>query len=210
MSVSGGWLSRASPTCLASSSEPRPIAVTCSVVGGCFLSAPGPAVAEAIALRALGRGTEALEAALPIAVGPPSIVNELRREAYVEAGLAALALGDDPVVRRLIEFVADLPPAMRSPLLQAGAARFTGLLAARQGDTRTTDECLGAAIRELREIDAPFVLAQVLLEHAEQLHADGSDEDAAPLLAEAIEIFTRLRATPYLQRARAIGAGVTA
>jgi tetratricopeptide (TPR) repeat protein len=172
--------------------------------------AGGPAVARAVALRALGRGSEALEAAFPIAIGPPEIINELRREAFVEAGLAALAIDDESAVKRLIKFVADLPPAMRSPLLRAGAARFAGLLAARQGDTATTDECLDAAVRELREIEAPFVLAQVLLEHAEQLHADGRHEAAAPLLAEATETFTRLRATPYLQRAQAIRAGVTA
>ncbi len=172
--------------------------------------AAGPTVAQAIALRALGRGAEALQAALPIATGPPQIVNELRREAFVEAGLAALALGDEDTVKRLIEFVTVMPPVKRSPLLRAGAARFAGLLAARQGETTTADEHLDAATRELREIDAPFVLAQVLLEHAEQLHAEKRDEEAAPLLAEATEIFTRLRATPYLQRAQAIGAGVTA
>ncbi len=54
------------------------------------------------------------------------------------------------------------------------------------------------------------MLAQVLLEHAELLHAEGDGEAAAPLLGEATEIFTRLRATPYLQRAQAIRAGVTA
>jgi hypothetical protein len=172
--------------------------------------AAGPTVAQAIALRALGRDTEALQAALPIATGPPRIVNEDRREAFLEAGLAALALGDEGTVKRLIEFVADLPLAMRSPLLRAGAARFAGLLAGRRGDTTTADEHLDAATRELREIDTPFVLAQVLLEHAEQLHADGRDDYAAPLLAEATEIFTRLQATPYLQRAQAPVAGVAA
>ncbi len=172
--------------------------------------AAGPTVARAIALRALGRDADALQAALPIATGPPEINNEARREAYVEAGLAALAVGDEATVKRLIKFVADLPPVMRSPLLRAGAARLAGLLAGQRGDTRTADEHLDAAARELREIDAPFVLAQVLLEHAEQRHAETRDEDAAPLLAEATEIFTRLRATPYLQRAQAIAAGITA
>jgi tetratricopeptide (TPR) repeat protein len=166
--------------------------------------AAGPTVAEAIALRALGRDSEALLAALPIATGPPEIVNELRREAFVEAGLAALALGDEPAVRRLIEFVAELSPVLRSPLLRAGAARFAGLLAGRRGDTTAADEHLDAATRELREIDTPFVLAQVVLEHAELLHADGRDDEAAPLLAEATEIFTRLRATPYLERAQTL------
>ena len=172
--------------------------------------AASPTVASAIALRALGRDADALQAALPIATGPPEILNEDRREAYVEAGLAAVALGDEATVERLIDFVADLPPVMRSPLLRAGAARFAGLLAERRNDTESADEQLEAATRELRAIDAPFALAQVLLEHAQQLHADTRDEHAAPLLAEATETFTRLRATPYLERAQALGVGVAA
>ena len=52
------------------------------------------------------------------------------------------------------------------------------------------------------------MLAQVLLEHAELLHADRRDEAGAPLLGEAIEIFTRLRATPHHDRAQALSAGV--
>ena len=93
---------------------------------------------------------------------------------------------------------------MRSPLLRAGAARFAGLLAARHGDTKTADGHLDRASSELRAIDAPFVLAQVLLEHAELLHADRQDAEAVPLLAEATEIFTRLRATPYVERAQTL------
>ena len=98
-------------------------------------------VARAIALRALGDNRAALDAALPVAVDT-AVVNEDRREAYVEAGLAALALGDEATVERLIVFVGELTPALRSPLMRAGAARFAGLLAQRRGDTATADERL--------------------------------------------------------------------
>ena len=77
-----------------------------------------------------------------------------------------------------------------------------GLLAARHGDAKQADEHLADAIRELREIDAPYVLAQVLLERAELMHAEGSAHDTASLLNEATEIFARLRATPCLERAQ--------
>ena len=171
---------------------------------------PSATVARAIALNALGRPSEALRAALVVAMSGSEVANEDRREAYVEAGLAALALDDQATVERLIEYVAELPPAMRSPLLRAGAARFGGLLAQRRGDTAEADERLTAATRELRAIEAPFVLGQVLVEHAELLHAYGRDTDAAPLKAEAVVIFERLRAAPWLQRAQAVGSGVTA
>jgi class 3 adenylate cyclase/tetratricopeptide (TPR) repeat protein len=162
--------------------------------------AAGPSVARAIALRALGDPAEALKAAVPIATGGREVANEDRREAFLEAGLAALELGDEPTVQRLIDFVAELPPALRSPLLLAGAARFEGLLAVRRGDIRKADERLLAATRELREIEAPFVLAQVLLDHAELLQGVGREDEAAPLLAEARAIFERLGAQPWLGR----------
>ena len=171
---------------------------------------PSATVARAIALNALGRPSEALRAALVFAMSGSEVANEDRREAYVEAGLAALALDDQATVEKLIEYVDKLPPAMRSPLLRAGAARFAGLLAQRRGELAAADERLAAATRELRAIEAPFVLGQVLVEHAELLHACGRDTDAAPLKAEATVIFERLRAVPWLQRAQAVGSGVTA
>jgi tetratricopeptide (TPR) repeat protein len=163
--------------------------------------ATGPLVARAIALRGLGRDAEALAVALPIAIGGTEVLNEDRREAYVEAGLAALALGDETALERLIAFVAELPPATRSPLLRSGAARFAGLLASRRGDARAAGERLAAAARELDEVEAPFNLAQVQLEHAEVLVAAGHEDEAAPLLAAARATFERLGAAPWLARA---------
>ncbi len=169
-----------------------------------------PAVATSIALNAFGRHREALQAALPIAISPPEVSNEDRREAYVEAGFAALALEDHATLERLIEYAGGLPPAQRSPLLRAGAARLAGLLAARRGETEVAEGRLGDAIRELRAVEVPFVLAQVLLEHAEHLYSTGNEDQAAPLLAEATDIFTRLRAAPWLERAHALRSAVAA
>jgi tetratricopeptide (TPR) repeat protein len=168
-----------------------------------------PAVAQAIALRALGRDAEALAAALPVATSRPTIANEDRREAYLEAGHAALALGDEATVQQLVEYVAGLPPAMRSPLLRAAADRFAGLLAFRRGDLREADARLSAGIREIRTVESPFNLAQMLLERAEILAA-GEETDVAPLISEARAIFARLGATPWLERATALGSVVPA
>jgi class 3 adenylate cyclase/predicted ATPase len=171
---------------------------------------PSATVARAIALNALGNHRDAFDAALSIATSGAEVANEDRREAYVEAGLAAVALDDQAALENLVRYVIDLPPAMRSPLLRAGSARFAGLLARGRGDLAQADERLQAAIRELRTIEAPFVLGQVLVEHAELLCAGGRDDEAAPLKSEAIVIFERLRAAPWLQRAQAVDTGVTA
>jgi class 3 adenylate cyclase/predicted ATPase len=169
-----------------------------------------PQVAKAIALRFLGRNEEALATAMAVATGPGEIANEDRREAYCEAGLAALELGNEGAVERLIRFVAELPPALRTPLLRSGAARLEGLLAARRGDARGADERLATAARELQEIEAPFTLAQILLEHAEVLGSGGRGEEAASLLAAARSVFERLGARPWLERADAFEAAVLA
>jgi tetratricopeptide (TPR) repeat protein len=169
-----------------------------------------PLAAKAIALRFLGRLEEALESALPIATGPGEIANEDRREAYLEGGLAALQLGDEQAVEELIRFVAELPPALRTPLLRSTCARFEGLLAARRGDTKSADERLAAAARELREIEAPFNVAQILLDHAELLSGARRDDEAAPLLAQARAMFERLGARPWLERADALRPAVAA
>ena len=170
----------------------------------------GSTVARAIVLNATGKHREALDAALPIATAGSEIANEDRREAYVEAGMAALALDDEETVERLISTVQELAPAMRSPLLRASAARFEGRLAQRHGDLDKADERLAAAARELRAIDAPFALGQLLLDHAEVLYAAGRNDDSARLTAEAVTIFERLRATPWLARAQALGTQVVA
>jgi class 3 adenylate cyclase/tetratricopeptide (TPR) repeat protein len=169
----------------------------------------GATLARVIALGALGRHREVLDTALPIATAGTEVANEDRREAYMEAGTAALALDDQAAAESLIEYVGNIPPAMRSPILRAGAARFAGLLAQRRGEVRSADESLAGSVRELRQIESPFLLGQILLEHAEMLGAAGRDDDAAPLLTEAAEIFGRLRATPWLERAQALGTRVT-
>jgi tetratricopeptide (TPR) repeat protein len=167
-------------------------------------------VARAIALRFLGQDELALEAAMPVATGSAEIANEDRREAYFEAGLAALELGDEAVVRQLIQFVDELPPALRTPLLRSAAARFEGLLAARSGDSKTADERLATAARELDGIEAPFNLAQILLEQAEVLGSSGREEEATSLLAQARAVFEQLGARPWLDRADAFEAAVLA
>lgn len=52
-----------------------------------------------------------------------------------------------------------------------------------------------------RELAMPFYLAASTLEYAEWLGRHGRSGDAAPLAAEAREVFERLGARPWLERA---------
>ena len=88
-----------------------------------------------------------------------------------------------------------VPPGTRPPYLDAHARRFRARLA---------DDGAGyeAAAGRFRELGIPFWLAVTLLEHGEWLAGQGQASEAEPLLAEASEIFERLAATPWLERAR--------
>jgi len=73
-------------------------------------------------------------------------------------------------------------------------------VAAHAGDREPADRGFRHAAELLREVGAQFLLAIVLLEHGELLAAE-SPGDAEPLLTEAGEIFERLEAAPWLERA---------
>jgi hypothetical protein len=112
----------------------------------------------------------------------------------VEALESALELGETAKVDELVALIESLRPGERPPLLDAHAHRFRGRLT---GD----DASFKAAETRFRELGMPFWLAVTELEHAESLGAQDRADEAEELLAEAREIFARLEATPWLQRA---------
>jgi class 3 adenylate cyclase/tetratricopeptide (TPR) repeat protein len=125
------------------------------------------------------------------------------KQAVVVGMEAALALGDKGKAEELISSLEEAPPGRRAPFLEAQARRFR----ARLEDDEAQYE---AAERIFRELELPFWLAVVLLERGELVAGQGRAGDAEPLLAEALEIFERLEATPWLERAAKaspVGAG---
>jgi hypothetical protein len=114
---------------------------------------------------------------------------------------AALELGDLDKVEEVLALIEPLPVGLRPPLLTATAHRFRARLA---GDDPAADGSFTAAAAQLRALELLFHLAVVLLEHGEWLTGRGRPDDAAPLLAEAREIFDRLEAAPWLARVDAL------
>jgi tetratricopeptide (TPR) repeat protein len=162
--------------------------------------------AEAVVLRAEGKEEETLgaaEAALAAIeeIGPATQTVKL---AYPNALEAALALGDHGRAEELLERVESIPPGRLPPLLRAQALRFRARLAAAAGERMQAEASFKAAASSFREFGMPFWLAVVLTEHAEWLGADDRAGEPERLLAEAREIFTRLAATPWLERTEAM------
>ena len=65
------------------------------------------------------------------------------------------------------------------------------------------------AVTALRDVGEPFWVATALLEQAEWLAGHDHGEEIAPLLAEAREVFERLRAQPRLERVERLEAAYT-
>jgi class 3 adenylate cyclase/tetratricopeptide (TPR) repeat protein len=161
--------------------------------------------AKAALLRATGSPGEALAAAETALenIATLGATSQAIRFAIAEALESALALGDLTKVERLVEQIEGLRPRERSAFLRAQAARFRTLVAAARGGDDGVEQGFKTAEQILREHGMPFRLAVVELEHAEWLLGRARAGAAEPLLAEAREIFERLEAKPWLERANA-------
>ena len=144
---------------------------------------------SAVIARAEGRLEDALAAAREAVTAGSAMAGltfQAVKEASFESIEAALTLGRTEHALELIEEIEAIPPGLRSPFLVAQMQRFR----ARLGET----SLYTSAVAGLRELELPFWLAVTLLEQGEP---EGVDE--------AGEIFARLRATPWLERAAATG-----
>ena len=155
---------------------------------------------EAEVLLAEGKPQDALAAAEIALEGRAEHGMGAASGALEVALSAAFMLREEPKIEQLLAMLEEVPPGQRTPFLRALGARFGARREALHGDATTAEAGLAAAAKILREIERPFDLAVVLLEHAEWLASEGRVGEAEPLAAEAREIFERLRATPYLER----------
>jgi class 3 adenylate cyclase/tetratricopeptide (TPR) repeat protein len=120
---------------------------------------------------------------------------------------ASVALADLGPAQAAIDELASRPPGERTQSLDAHEARLRALVERARGETEHIDGRLRRAAALFREVGMPFWLAVTMLEHGEWLAAEGQGEEAEPLVREAREIFERLRAQPWLERADALAVG---
>jgi hypothetical protein len=125
---------------------------------------------------------------------------EYVKESLVIALEAALELHDLHRVEQLLATIDGLPPGTRTQSLEAVSLRFHGRLAEVTGDP-DAERFFKRAAGLYRELGIPFYLACTELDHARWLAANGRNGEADELLAEAREIFERLGAQPWLERA---------
>jgi class 3 adenylate cyclase/tetratricopeptide (TPR) repeat protein len=168
--------------------------------------------AEAIVLRAEGDHEGALRAAqrtlAVMAVMGAS--HQTVKIGFAYGVDAALTLGKLDAAEALVSRIEALRPGEQAPYLRAQAARFRARLAAQRNESAAVEPPFVDAARIFREFGIPFWLAVTELEHGEWLVEQGRNDEAESMLAEAREIFERLGAAPYLERAARLGAEVPA
>ena len=141
--------------------------------------------------EALSAGLESLESG---AVAETAVFSYQQvKQGFVHAVEAAFALGRAEQVEELLARVEAVSRGVRPPYIEAHTHRFRGRL---ESDAARNV----AAATGFRELGMPFWVAVTQLEHAELL---GGGEEAEHLRAAAREVFERLEATPWLERATA-------
>ena len=158
-------------------------------------------------LRSEGRYEEALAACQEVFTAERLFGTGLgaTEKVALEIGLdSALAAGRLDAVAELLELIEVIPPGHRPPSVRADAARFRARLAAEQGQHDDVEQGFKTAAGIFREHGLVFFLAVAQLEYGEWLVRRGRAEEAEPLLAESREIFERLEAQPWIERANAL------
>jgi class 3 adenylate cyclase/tetratricopeptide (TPR) repeat protein len=115
---------------------------------------------------------------------------------------AALELRDLASAESMLEVVRTASPGLVTPSLRAHAARLGSRVCAERGQNDSVEAGFTAAIAEFRDIGMPFELGVTSLELAEWLDAQDRHEDATAFGLEALALFERLRARPWLDRAQ--------
>ncbi len=160
---------------------------------------------EALLLRAEGATREALGLAeLAFAQRDRNAITTQHSKLAAEEMLeCALELGELAKAEEVLAVVDALRPAELTPVYRGLRGRFRGRLA--EGPAAWAHFLEAEAAYE--GLGAPFHLAVTRLEHAESLASAGRSEEALVLRAAASEVFERLGATPWIERANAVETG---
>jgi class 3 adenylate cyclase/tetratricopeptide (TPR) repeat protein len=161
---------------------------------------------EAMLHLAGGRPAEALRVASGAwdARDAAGFTSESLKEAFPIMVEAAIALGEVGRAEELVESVTSMRRGHLPQSVRAQTMRFRARLAAGAGDGERAERLYRGAAALMRELATPFPMAVVMLEHAEWLAEQGRSGDAGVLIAEACEVFERLGAAPWLERAAAL------
>jgi hypothetical protein len=121
---------------------------------------------------------------------------------WVRAISDAVNANDLPTANRLLKLVDDAPWGHVPPLQRGLLPWLRAIVNVQAGHDAGVDDDFAAAALALRSVRAPFYLGRALLDHASWLRDHDRADEAEPLVSEAVELFTRLGAEPWIERAK--------
>jgi tetratricopeptide (TPR) repeat protein len=157
----------------------------------------------AVQLRAEldGRPTEALATIEPELVRSIDTGQTYGLDILLQsAATLAAAIGDPGLAEQIVSSVETMSPSAHTRAIDSQFHRIRANAAAARGDGAGAAEAFGLALAAARNLGFPPLLGPVLYDYARWLLEDGRADDAAPLLAEARELFAKMGATVWLQR----------
>ena len=122
------------------------------------------------------------------------------RIAFASAVDSAFAMEDLGKVEHVLGELSGLRRGEVWPSLLALGERTSARLAAARAEPSGAERGFTRAIALFRDMGMPYWLAATLTECAEWLTELGRADEAAPMFAEARDIFERLEAKPWLER----------
>jgi tetratricopeptide (TPR) repeat protein len=157
-------------------------------------------------LNAEGRPAEAVSLAKQLLDLLPRLgLPDIGMKRTIAHGVAAaLELSDLASAESMLEVVRTASPGLVTPSLRAHAARLSSRVCAQRGQSDSVEAGFKAAIAEFRDIEMPFELGVTLLELAEWLDGQGRREDATAFGLEALALFERLGARPWVERVQLV------
>ena len=131
-------------------------------------------------------------------------------DALRDATTYATITRDHTAALRIAAKVETFSPAIRSRAMESQLHRLRANAAAAAGDADAAADGYGIALANARNLGFAFWLAPILHDYGAWLMSKGRSDDAAPLLAEARELFERMGAVVWLRRLDAIAPAAAA
>ena len=121
-------------------------------------------------------------------------------ELLLDAANYARVLDDHTDVLEAAALMDAFPENRHTRLIDSQLYRLRANVAAAHGDEAAAADAFAVALANARNLDFGFFLAPVLYDYGAWLASSGRPDEAAPLLAEARELFEGMRATAWLRR----------
>jgi tetratricopeptide (TPR) repeat protein len=133
------------------------------------------------------------------------LTSQIVCDAVHDTATYATLSGDHTAALALAARVETLPPMLlRARGVQSQLQRLRANAAAATGDPEGAAEAYGVALANARSLGFAYWLAPVLHDYGAWLVSTGRADEAAPLVAEARELFEHMGATVWLRRLDAI------